>query len=67
MECVHIDNYSDKLDSLYTMSAYDELYDDASSLITSVKNASFEVKKSDKVKQLLLVCITIFFIISKKK
>jgi len=54
-ECSEIDNYSDRLDSLYTKSSYDELYDDASSLITSIKNASFEVKSSEKVKHLLSV------------
>ncbi|ORX83964.1 hypothetical protein BCR32DRAFT_291638 [Anaeromyces robustus] len=56
-DCIAIDDYSDRLDSLYTKSSYDELYDDASSLITSVKNASYEVKNSDKVKQLLSIIL----------
>ncbi|ORX49375.1 actin-binding FH2 [Piromyces finnis] len=59
MECVQIDNYSNRLDSLYTKSSYDELYDDASSLITSIKNASFEVRNSYKVKQLLSIILSI--------
>jgi len=56
-ECSEIDNYSERLDSLYTKSSYDELYDDASSLITSIKNASFEVKSSYKVKHLLSIIL----------
>jgi len=59
-DCSQIDNYCDRLDSLYTKSSYDELYDDASSLITSIKNASFEVKSSYKVKHLLSVSFNTF-------
>jgi hypothetical protein len=56
-ECSSINNYAERLDSLYTKTIYDELYDDASSMITTVKNASYEVKNSDKVKHLLSIIL----------
>jgi len=54
-ECSTITFYEDRLKALYTKYFFDEWYDDASSMVTSLKGATNDIKNSQKVKELLNV------------
>jgi len=56
-ECSTISFYEDRLKALYTKYFFDEWYDDASSMVTSLKGATNDIKNSKKVKELLNVII----------
>jgi len=56
-ECSTINFYEDRLKALYTKYFFDEWYDDASSMVTSLKGATNDIKNSKKVKELLNIIL----------
>ncbi|ORY14842.1 actin-binding FH2 [Neocallimastix californiae] len=56
-ECSTITFYEDRLKALYTKYFFDEWYDDASSMVTSLKGATNDIKNSQKVKELLNIIL----------
>jgi len=56
-ECSTISFYEDRLKALYTKYFFDEWYDDASSMVTSLKGATNDIKNSKKVKELLNIIL----------
>eukprot|EP00833_Pecoramyces_ruminatium_P011020 jgi/Orpsp1_1/1185052/evm.model.c7180000092151.1 len=56
-ECSTIPFYEDRLKALYTKYFFDEWYDDASSMVTSLKGATNDIKNSKKVKELLNIIL----------
>ncbi|ORX83965.1 FH2-domain-containing protein [Anaeromyces robustus] len=56
-ECSTINFYEDRLKALYTKYFFDEWYDDASSMITSLKGATNDIKNSKNVKELLNIIL----------